>query len=382
MSRARGKKPSKSNKAGPAYKSSLDYVEQAIVTYRKVCEKRGSFPHWRSRWDTWSKKRPLCRDRTSGLVGPEPDFSARESNVPRRLLWELVYEAGLPTHFFQSLPHAGNGVVVANHDCIGSFGWTDHQVRVWTTLANRAGIEYSGNRDYKLPKHLSGYTPREFTFKEKVLLGLIPSHRRSETAKIRRAARRGIRGAFTAPVDPQGIFRRKYRLSCKEIRQEWFHNHSEIPFKEFKSNCEVGIALYPRGCRGPISSTVFEALRRIYQKPLKLRDSDLGHFSKVDNDLKFVLEAPLPMTRKTQVSIDRTVKTKRLKRGALVLSYRKDLHDLRSTLNSTIPRIGSRDDIYSDLEWSDYGDYRHARLPRPYDLNLNSWVFEDSYLSE
>lgn len=357
MPRARGDDPSKSFRfPRKHYASTAEYVEDLKLAYcewadirRRMYEsgRRVSyFYDFTKSWRIWSKQRPLLRTRTSGLVGPEPDYSVRESNLPRNWVYALFPNKELlaPDHTW-----GPDNAQIAEHNCHGTYSLTDDQVKRWTRVANAFGIEYEGQRGYKAPKGFldklgTYYNPRtgayvrgesSLDFRQKKALRIIPSHRRSEVAKIRRAARRGVKEAVIGSIPAERLFVTRYRLSAKEMRNQWFRLDPRPSFQQFKQAVGKNITLFPKCCRQTIPGIVYRSLKRIYSNPKRVGKV---WFSKPEEDLKHVLEVRLP---------PKEVKNRiLLRKGAIVRSHQNS-ESYGNIYASTIPVVNR----YDDHDW-------------------------------
>lgn len=357
MSRARGNDPSKSFRfPRKQYSSTFEYVQDLKLAVREWDDiRRRMYNSGRNvryhydfskSWRTWRHQRPLLRTRTQGVVGPDPDFSVRESDLPRSWVYALFPNRELlaPSHTW-----GPDNAQVAEHDCHGTYSLTDDQVKLWTRVAHTFGIEYKGDRGYQAPpgflkKLGTYYNPRtgayvrgesSLNFPEKKVLGLIPKHRRSDVAKIRRAARRGVREAVIGSIPAERLFVTRYRLSAKEMRDEWFRLTPRPLFRDFKQSVGKNITLFPRKCRMTIPGIVYRSLKRIYSNPKRVGKV---WFSKPEEDLKYVLEV-----RQPPKEVSRRIL---LRKGAIVRSHPGN-QAYGNIYASTIPVVNR----YDDHDW-------------------------------
>jgi hypothetical protein len=284
------------------------------------------------------------------------------------MLEHIVFGGKNAYHIFPSAPRAIKGFepMHVNHGCVSTCYMQEEHVRRWTRLAYEFGVEFDGEFGYKLPKTQKR---SELTFRQKKVAGFIPSHRRSDLAKLRRAARRGKREVFVKPLPAERLFATRYRLSAKDRRIAWWSLEpgERVPFRDFQSSCERGICLSAKGCRSPVPGIVFKALKRLYEKPERFLPDQLW-FSKPVSDLKYILEVP-------SIPVKRQESRVRLKAGSLIRTYRSDVDrpGIPSIYNSTIPRVSRYDPIFADEDWHPDPSLAGVFFARTRAIDLSSW---------
>lgn len=315
--------------------------------------------------------RPKIRTRKTGRVGPELDWSVVYSDVPVDLVAGYVNRGSRSHGRYDIFPFLHDSdpyyekstkSTLAKHRCIPTFAMQAHNVALWTEFAMKHCVSFHGERGYSWKRFPdSSQSPEdglEF-FRQLKISGLTSRHRRSDTAKIRRGANRGVREALVEGRSPASLFVRRYAFSAKEMRRKWgcLKPYERPCFKDFKGSCETVLTLFPKGHRRVIPPIVFSSLRRIYSRSCVTRPSDFPWFSKVTNDLKYTLEVPQPPKRFVPPS-------RILRKGAIVQEY-----DFPSTM-STIPTLNS--DLLDGLDLEYRGriggsKHRYARLASDFD---------------
>lgn len=298
--------------------------------------------------------RPKIRTRKTGPVGPDLDWSVIYSDVPITMFHSPdkkrgsdYFGAGHPTEEGHMLfPYDEYRLKIntsgfRNHatkpGCVETHAMGPLEVRLWTQWAYRNGVHFSGERGYNRTKNSAEYSAdmQINAFKQLKDEGFIPQHSRSSVAKIRRAARQGCKRALISPIPASRLFETRYRLSAKQIRQNWRTSLSEghsIGFKAYQSSIERGISLSVRKYHGSIPAIIFATLKKLYSCPVKIwPDKPWFVSDKVTNDLRYTLTVHTPCKRRYYYSKDVI-----LRPGAVINSTVSEDYD---NPLSTIPRI-------------------------------------------
>jgi hypothetical protein len=224
----------------------------------------------------------IARPYKSGVVGSygEVDWSVRSSYLPVGFIqnlkrWSPTLYGQMSGFFRRQEGGRELRLIKPEHrppKGFQIFQMVDEQVRNWTKIANLLGIQYTAkDRYYKFPKEMLGtlnarsgiyYTSQKnpFVFREGkeefkflVVSGII-RHKRSEIARIRRAARRAV-DAVVKPLHILDVMRRE-RISCNAAR--------ELGIKT--SQRPVELMLQIRRRRIPVSDTVRRAVYKLFSR--------------------------------------------------------------------------------------------------------------------
>jgi hypothetical protein len=321
----------------PHYDSTFNYVRDCSHIYKYANRERLLFDT-RSHWYRFQSSLVSQRPRTSGRVGPELDTSVVNSNIRFDMLKHIIPGGKNAFHLFPRPPPEidHHEPMDTNHGCVQTCFMGLENVKRWTRFAYELGIEFEGRFNYRLPRERRNAN-HSLSFLQKKLIGMIPTHRRSEPSKIIRAARRGKKSACEIKqTEVPLLFQRKYALSAKKMRQVWWSlkPYERTKFSSFKVCCETNICLYPKRCRSTIPGIVYSALRRIYSNPKIERNYWFDHDKPV-RDLKYILQVNKPISRHTLPVLNEKHR----------LIRRQPVPGVPSILNTTVPLI-------SQDEWS------------------------------
>jgi hypothetical protein len=323
--------------------------------------------------------RPKIRTRLTGPVGPELDWSIIYSDVAVDMIRGPI-SAGARSHgrydIFPFLPASDPEYrkscesTLALHRHIPTFAMQPEHIARWTQWARDHHVHYHGERGYKFGREseYSSEFNRKLFRNLKKIKGVIPCHRRSEAAKICRAARRGARDCLIQTRPADRLFTTRYRLSASKTREAFWtyrSNGGTLGFQEYRSTViGRGITLFPPRCHSVVPNIVFRALKRLYSRPVKVVNQ--RPWFKPDVDLAYTLSVSLPPNRRSSFL---------LKRGALIRTYRAEVDrpGLSSIYNSTIPRISRYDPLFEDQEWHPDPEFSEffARTNRAF--TLSTW---------
>jgi len=325
-------------------------------------------------------KRPLIRNRTSGVVGPELDWSVVYSDVPFSLFHrpgakygEDYFGTGLRTSGsnYRIFPEDPNRVHreygrlhASKHGCVITHMMTIENVIEWTSWAHRNNVHYHGNRGYVRVnrEHVidASLDDPKYLFQVRKHLGLIKSHGRSDLAKIRRSARRG-KLLYTVKKPVPDLFVNRPILSAKHARESWVAQGSNGSLSRFKLEIPTCKALFPERCRTQVPTIVFRSLKRIYSGPVRAQP---WFVTKPEKDLKLAFKADFP-----------PVKAKFGALRAIEYSYSKlrvahryppSQAAMPDILRTTIPRLRPNSENES----------RFGRIIGQYDLAVQRYVVE------
>lgn len=200
-------------------------------------------------------RRPLIRPRTQGLVGPEVDWSVRESDLPMEFIY--LMNPGDPNagnfagiHGRMELPplipsrvrpRTGNPSFDKHEYLENSYRvpkmastWlmTDEQVRQWTRTANALGVRFQGARGYTRPIGHKLTSAVIENIKRYLMISRLP---RGRSALLRfKKLRKKVRQFDSFESDQPHIAVRSFSLSHREICRRWYDGHSHIRFSVFK----------------------------------------------------------------------------------------------------------------------------------------------------
>lgn len=282
---------------------------------------------WQSKRDIWFKtkiktalnKRPEIRPRQKGLVGPELDWSVVYSDVSRWIFCNRanayrnnpVFRTNIEGPFgrigshptFQGIELFPSGPEGSSaHECYHTAYMGLEQIRAWTAFAHLNNVHFSKSRGYHIPGLV---TDRLELFKRSKAMDLLPKHKRSEAAKIRRAARRGLQTAYEQPIKQVLITR--YRFGVNQIKREWIKTPSSNRplFKDYLRefpNPRV-LTLNLKGSRLPMTGFLHKTLVKLFSRKEIFYDNSwfpqVVQVSQPDKDLKFQLQfRPPPVKAK------------------------------------------------------------------------------------
>lgn len=336
-------------------------------------------------------QRPKIRTRKTGPVGPDLDWSVIYSDVPVTIFHDPKLKFG--SDYFGAQDPKEEGRAIFPYDsyrsrlnaatsfhfsgskerCVETHAMGPEEVRLWTQWAYRNGIHFSGERGYVRTSSSHAWTTDMAVnaFRELKARGALRSHIRTPEARIRRAARRGARDALIGTVPAERLFVTRYSLSSKQIRENWFRLDPRPSFKAYKESLDKNITLFPRRCRATIPGIVFKALKRLYEKPVKVSGN---YWFKPVEDLRYVLKVPQPPKRGAYY------RPRETRAGSLVFSH-IDNEDYGDILSSTIPRVTRDSNSSAWVDWArdpdDMGRYfgkAKRRPPSPDDDNpFSKW---------
>lgn len=334
------------------------------------------------------ESRPTIRTRLSGVVGPEPDWSVIYSDLSRYIFNErngkrFFNSAVLRTDLVGPLDRDGSfptwrgrllfpktvEETLTGHETLHTCFMDRQAVLDWTEFAHLNGVEFHGKRGYRMPG--TNLDPIG-AFRRLRREGYYSRHKRSNYARITRSARRGKSEALISPMPVERLFVTRPVLPMKEIRKGWYYNNpNKLRWKEFLALQEKAITLFPKQCRSPIPGIVYGSLKKIYSKPQRFSEVR-PWFSKVDEDLKYVLQLT-PTKQITRKFL--------LRKGAIIKTHRLDL-ELRTAdlLHSTIPRVRAGDPRFKHWDWklNAFDNTLHTSVPEDYyvDSDIDSPPYE------
>jgi hypothetical protein len=239
------------------------------------------------------------------LVGPEPDFSVRYSDLEKAPIRKMLGFAE-KTNYMDTTkrPHldwlvplwdkriSGNKRDIAafrpKAGCYRTREMSDQEVLRWTEFAMQHGIRYKGKRSYDFsqattkPRPLVKWVDQLF-FKEKKLNGWITPHSRSSDSRQRRSAVRRAKfrqSGITVLSIERTLGNRKVDFSAYK------KSGSKESFKAFRNRLEPRVCLRTQTSKSVISGVTLRALENLYK------------FSEV---IPFIRE-PIPTTCKVVIS--------------------------------------------------------------------------------
>jgi hypothetical protein len=271
--------------------------------------------------------------RTSGVVGPEIDWSVKARNLP--IVFEKQFrDVGRHTHpklrqvydiLFDDYLNNRKKFVEAkyrpNVGCVLTRFWSDKQVQTWTEFAHLYGVTFHGDMEYNFPRDIVGYKvgvgyhsshmpwpkPGEqgplkpFTFSH---LSNRRKRKRSEFSRMLRKLKSSEnKMCRITPLDLSSVLVTRRSKSSREIRRD-----ARLKGVTFQQEAEATplILTVNLGRHKPAAapSIVVASLKSMVARPQKFIH-DRSWISPTKLEYKTLIQRPLP-------SIIKRVKTGRL----------------------------------------------------------------------
>jgi len=225
------------------------------------------------------KSFPQVRDRTSGPVGPEPDYSVRigrfilpKNKMPfasgRTVSGNIQFEDISRLRFRYTddgLQYASKAISLHNEFPLTLLN--DKGVLEWTRYAMQHNIHFSGDRGYVIPST----NPRKkiIAFRKAKDRGEVPSGRRSPAAAARRRSDRKVRRKLARsflPLEVKEPLELRASKTSRELRKLWRSSPQSTRWSVWRSTQVVEPVLCVALSRRPVepSRPVLEALQKIY----------------------------------------------------------------------------------------------------------------------
>lgn len=290
--------------------------------------------------------------RTSGVVGPELDWSVKARNLP--IVFEKQFrERGRYTHpklrqvydiLFDSYLNDRKKFVEAkyrpNVGCILTRFWSEEQVRTWTEFANLYGVQFHGTLEYVFPRDIVGYKVgmgyhatnepwpepgsqgplRAFTFS---CLTNRRKRKRSEFSRMMRRLRNlQKKWVNIKPLDISSVLVTRREKSSRQIRRE--SRLEGVPFKEIADKTPLCLTVnLGRHKTHPAPPIVVASLKSMVSKPQKMFH-DLSWINPRKVEYKAKIFRPLPSI------------IKRVKLGKLTPFFSRDgnIYAIRANLSN------------------------------------------------
>jgi len=211
------------------------------------------------------------RERTQGIVGPEPDYSFRFAKIPNdefgrrghfptyKLLRELIQP-----HSLANSRAVGLRYMPCEHASLSTVFMDDKGIRAWTRFANKFGVRFNGKRGYHFPPKRVWNTSVD-CINYITSVGRSPVHKRSPEAAKRRAANRVFRGRpEPSPFQKEIPVAYRNELSAKELRSRWMR--SKCPWSVAKANVKKTLQPTLVGSRMQLPEICIKSLNLIYSR--------------------------------------------------------------------------------------------------------------------
>jgi hypothetical protein len=184
--------------------------------------------------------RPYIRTRTSGLVGPEPDWSIVYSDPDRHGVKDAMdIRKGIFPYIEKINGRSVYGMPMAPHGCAHTFYMREDNVLKWTKWAHENGVHFHGKRGYTF-RYGSGEPlskKQEFDL-VKDTIGVVKHKRSKRSVDARRLKRAAGLAARRAKLVP--CVRVKYEVSAKKLRLSWRTNSPDTPFSKYRLTFDRG----------------------------------------------------------------------------------------------------------------------------------------------
>lgn len=246
------------------------------------------------------------RIKTDCLVGPEPDFSIRNSDLSMkdigRVLGFLDRWNGKRSVFPSFIPFwdgkkANSREFAEYRPKAGHYrtrDMSDQQVLEWTEFAMRHGVRYKGSRSYNFsqatrkPSQLDTWL-EQLLFTEKKGIGTVKCHYRSSDARQKRSA---VRQKYRTLQPEVSISERRGLGSRRRDWKEYIKCSNYYSFKDYREKQTLNVCLQTYTGRYALSEPVIKALDKIYGHPIYYKEDKLLHIP----TLKLVIPTPVIRT--------------------------------------------------------------------------------------
>jgi len=218
------------------------------------------------------------RPRTSGPVGPEPDYSIRLARIGgkfsfqkemQHLVWLLhkYREPGAPPGFKDCL-----------HNHLELIHLSDEGVTAWTLYAIENGYRFDGEYGYYRPSKAKIGNLRKGDFKVAKEQGLVPVGKRSLDAALRRSSIRRSRrkdpvrkGSRALPLEIHEPLVVRPSKTCSFLRKGWRKNSPDVPWSVYRRVQVVEPVLVLTLCksRTSVPALVRLAIDKIYSVAIR-----------------------------------------------------------------------------------------------------------------
>jgi len=231
---------------------------------------------------------PLLRERKSGIVGPEPDWSVRFSELPndefgrRRgfptygLLRELIQPLSKRTSVYRKtgVEYPMSTMTYAQHACLETVFLTDEGVLAWTRFAHKMGITFNGERKYNFPTGKK--VPAEYrAWCLARACHKVSSGKRSPEAALRRGEARRQRlkdpihrARRSSPIVVREPLVVRPALTAQALRRSWRAFCPDQRWSEYRSQVVnppvLTLAVRPSS-RQQLPLPVLDAVEKIYR---------------------------------------------------------------------------------------------------------------------
>jgi len=219
---------------------------------------------------TLRNQRPLLRTRKSGIVGPELDWSVRESDLPMEFIY-LMNPGDSEGNFagrhgrMPFPPFIPSGVrprtgtrydrylysesSYRHNPYASTWLMSDDQVRQWTIVAHSLGVRFQGDRGYTRPPKSTRLTPEAYANITRYLqISSLP--RGVSALRLLKKLRKKVRQFDSFESDQPYITVRNFSLSKREISRRWYDGFTHIRYSVFRERF-----------RSPTLGLVFQNLR-------------------------------------------------------------------------------------------------------------------------
>lgn len=225
---------------------------------------------------------PKIRERTSGPVGPELDYSILYARIPQRD-WVRSAGDGVKAGYRPVLTSDITGCkidlvrssrdIFALHGHVETVTLNEEGIRRWTEHAQRMGIRFSGDYEYILPGKRTAHKYRKEDFDILKSKGLIPSGGRSREARLRRRESRRENDWLSAarkssPLEIKEPLVVRSSKSARALASSWWRSHPRVKWSVYRSSQVIDpvLTLWPKAMRRQVSPIVERAVQKIYSR--------------------------------------------------------------------------------------------------------------------